>query len=208
MNSWIQTFSGEKVDPLNPDPRTLHIVDIAESLSKQCRFTGHTTRFYSTARHSINCLKVLQIRSEYTPFQDLAGNYWKNVKTKAGEKYEKVERRSALLHDASEAYLSDIARPVKHSGGMREYIGLEKGIELAVCERFRTTYPSDPLMKWVDNVMLRQEAQKLLNPKPLDDWHLTLPEFNHWCMMPEDWFVSEPVKDCNEFLDLYGQYQY
>jgi len=117
--------------------------------------------------------------------------------------------KSALLHDAGEAYLSDIARPVKHSGGMDEYCKIEKNIENAVCRRFGTIFPHNKDLKWVDNVMLRAEAEKLLMRGPLDNWHLTLPTcetFN--VFLPNNWFESDPAKDCKEFLDLYGQYQY
>lgn len=50
--SWIQTYSGQRFDPINPDPAAIRSVDIARALSMVCRYTGHVRRFYSVAEHS------------------------------------------------------------------------------------------------------------------------------------------------------------
>lgn len=83
--SSIHTFTGLLVDPLDLKPEDVRIEDIAHALSNQCRFQGHTSAFYSVAQHAV-------LVSRLVPPQDaLAG----------------------LLHDASEAYLQDMARPLK-----------------------------------------------------------------------------------------------
>lgn len=43
---WIQTYSGRRFTPTNPMPDAVVIQDIAHSLSMQCRFSGHTKKFY------------------------------------------------------------------------------------------------------------------------------------------------------------------
>lgn len=83
--SWIQTYTGKKFHPLAPDPSTIDIRDIAHSLAMQCRFNGHCSAFYSVADHCVRVSRILP------PGLQLAG----------------------LLHDAAEAYVSDIPRPVK-----------------------------------------------------------------------------------------------
>lgn len=83
--SWIQTYTGKKFHPLEPRAEEIDIRDIAHSLAMQCRFNGHCSTFYSVADHSVRVSCVLP------PELQLAG----------------------LLHDAAEAYVSDIPRPVK-----------------------------------------------------------------------------------------------
>lgn len=51
-SSWLQTFTGKKIFPLNPRTEDICIADIAHSLSMQCRYNGHTKLFYSVAQHS------------------------------------------------------------------------------------------------------------------------------------------------------------
>ncbi len=82
---WIATYTGKQFWPLDPRPEEVCIEDIAHALSNICRFTGHCRHFYSVAQHSL-------FVSRHLPDElKLAG----------------------LLHDAAEAYLADIARPVK-----------------------------------------------------------------------------------------------
>lgn len=81
----IYTASGKKFDLANLNPEQIDINDIALSLSNQCRFAGHTPRFYSVAEHSL--LVSDQLPDEL--------KLW------------------GLLHDATECYISDIPSPVK-----------------------------------------------------------------------------------------------
>ena len=85
MTKWIQTYTGKKIDPFYPDPKQIEILDIAHALSQTCRFSGHTDLFYSVAEHCFN-LSYL-VKSEFAIY--------------------------GLLHDAAEAYLNDVVRPVK-----------------------------------------------------------------------------------------------
>ena len=80
IGDWMQTYTGERFWPLDPRIEDIHIRDISMALGKLCRYGGHTIFFYSVAEHSV-------LVSEYVP-EEYA--LW------------------GLLHDASEAYLSDI----------------------------------------------------------------------------------------------------
>src|SRR5690606_2723306 len=88
--SWIVTRSGRKFDLANPTADMVDTADLAHSLSMQCRFNGHTSSFYSVAQH---CLLVAELVPE-------------------------EHKLAALLHDATEAYVGDLVRPLKES--MRE----------------------------------------------------------------------------------------
>jgi len=136
----IVTYTGKIVTPLNPDPETICIEDIAHSLANQCRFTGHTKEFYSVAQHSV-------LVSQLVPPEDVK---W------------------GVLHDASEAYLSDIARPIKQAEGLGEtYLETEYLLMRAIAERF--DLPPLPLpesVKRADNVMLDTEIKELMDFEP------------------------------------------
>lgn len=131
----IFTFSGETINPLAPAADRIHPEDIAHSLSNQCRFTGHTREFYSTAQH---CYHV-----SYLVPEEFA--LW------------------GLLHDATEAYLADIARPVKYQPEFGDvYIRFEKQLEKAVIERFGLVDPMPKEVKDSDTLMLWAEVRDLM----------------------------------------------
>ena len=82
---WIETANGRKVELLRCAPERIEIADIAHSLARTCRFVGHTENFYSVAEHSI--LGSILIEEPY--------------------------KLAFLLHDAHEAYIGDLSRPLK-----------------------------------------------------------------------------------------------
>lgn len=108
MGDFIVTRSGVKFHPLDPRPEDILIEDIAHSLANQCRYTGHTSRYYSVAEHSVRVALLLP----------------------------RELRLAGLLHDAAEAYLGDVARPLKHSFEMTPYRCAERRLEAAIASRF------------------------------------------------------------------------
>jgi uncharacterized protein len=124
---YIWTVSGKKFHPFDPQPDEIDIGDIAHALSHQCRFTGHTRVFYSIAEHSLNVAAILPDELK------LAG----------------------LLHDASEAYLSDISRPIKQT--LPDYRELEYRIEAAIASKFGTLI-RDQSVKDADLLTLKREC--------------------------------------------------
>jgi hypothetical protein len=137
MTGHIATYSGVVFEPLNPDPSLIAIEDIAHALGNSCRFTGHVRRFYSVAQHSVMCADLVSPELRLT----------------------------ALLHDGSEAYLSDIARPIKMQPEFGDvYKKFEARLEEAIAERFGLVYPYPAEVKWADNVMLRTEQRDLMPP--------------------------------------------
>lgn len=138
---WMQTATGGAFWPLDPRPEEVRITDIAHALSNMCRYAGHCCTFYSVAQHS-----VLVSRS-------LPDNM----------------RLWGLLHDASEAYVVDIPRPLKpYISGYKE---IEHRVMQAVWERFGLSGDEPPEVKRADNAILADEAAQLMVEPPMA-WHL------------------------------------
>lgn len=123
----IRTYSGLYVDVFDPDPETICIEDIAHALSNLCRFAGHVKSFYSVAQHSVLC--SLQVGDDC--------------------------RLEALMHDASEAYLLDIPKPIKNR--LEGYKEMEDKMMSIIAAKFGFDYPLRKEVKGIDNYMLEWE---------------------------------------------------
>jgi len=131
----IKTYSGVWFDALNIDPDLIRLEDIAHALSNLCRYTGHCREFYSVAEHS----------------------FW--VSTQVPEDY----RLAGLMHDASEAYLNDIAKPLKDSPLYVEYRELEEQLQAAIYSKFRIPFLTVPKpVKLADRRLYETEARDLM----------------------------------------------
>lgn len=130
----ILTYTGARFNILKPDPTLVRIEDIANSLSKLCRYTGHSNAFYSVAEHSIRV-------SEMVPEQhSLRG----------------------LLHDATEAYVGDMSFPLKHQPSMAPYLEVEAAVWRAICTRFGLSNDDPWEVKAADRECCRQEGTQLI----------------------------------------------
>ena len=134
---WMQTFTGVAFWPMDPHPDEVNIADIAHSLAHQCRYGGHSKMFYSVAEHCV-------LLSHAVP-AELAF--------------------SALMHDAAEAYLVDVPRPIKRFlGGYRD---IEKALEAVIMPKFGLPYPIPELVMEMDTQILTDERQQLMATPPL-----------------------------------------
>jgi hypothetical protein len=170
-NGWIATFTGRKFWPCDPQPEDICIEDVAHALSMLCRYTGHVREFYSVAQHSY-------MVSQIVPLEDAK---W------------------GLLHDASEAYLNDISRPVKPA--LSNYRELEETLMKMVAERFGLPWPIPDSIHHADKVMLATERRDLL-PCPAD---------HHWTViegidpLPEELWGWGPRQGEIELMVLYNK---
>jgi hypothetical protein len=131
----IRTISGRYVNLIDPNPETIIAEDIAHSLAMQCRWVGHVPYHYSVAQHSVACMRQAPPHLKLT----------------------------VLLHDASEAYLSDIARPGKIN--MPKYKELEGKIMEVIAGKFGIIYPFPQEIHEIDDAMLRHEWECMVTLK-------------------------------------------
>lgn len=146
---WIQTFTGRQFWPLDPRLEEIDIEDIAHALAHQCRFTGHCREFYSVAEHSVRVADYVELRM-----------------LEEWHTYPQVREAAfcALLHDASEAYLIDLARPVKRC--VVGYAEAEDRVMAVIAQRFDLVDRFHWLTKEADDVLLVTEKRDLMGPPP------------------------------------------
>ena len=149
--TWIQTYTGVQFWPLDPRPEDVRLEDIAHALSLKCRFNGHCREFYSVAQHSVHVARDVLRRG---------------VCHEASEKSRTNTFRLALLHDAAEAYLPDVCRPIKSS--WPGFDRLEERLLECVCEALGVVVGCEEwaTIKHCDNMLLATEARDLMGPPP------------------------------------------
>lgn len=139
--SAIKTYSGIMFDPLDPQTERIKIEDIAHALSMLCRANGHFKSFYSVGQHCINCA-------------DEAAARGCSARVQLG----------CLLHDGSEAYLSDVTRPVKQVLPM--YLEIEEPLQKAIWDKWITDPFTEEEVKQIfeiDDLLLLNEFMVLMD---------------------------------------------
>ena len=141
----IVTFTGEKFTPLEPQINSILIEDIAHSLSLMCRANGHIDYFFSIAQHSLNCAAEAKARCHAARVQ-----------------------LACLIHDASEAYISDITTPVKYY--LDEYKKIEEKLQNTIYIKFLGIVPSEEdliLVNEIDFDMRVNEFDSLMKKRKI-----------------------------------------
>lgn len=158
IGNTIKTFSGGYIDLLDPSPKDIDIESIAHALANICRFGGHAPVRYSVAEHSLNCYKIAILQG------DCADTL-----------------RAVLMHDAAEAYLGDIVKPLKNN--LPDYRQIEERMEIVIGVRFGIDFDAhrDRVKKY-DLMMLKCEKMKL------------------WPSDQECWSGFESIPDTNMFM--------
>lgn len=132
--NYIDTFTQKRISPFEPNVDQICIEDIAHALSMLCRFGGHCTHFYSVAEHSVFVSNIV------------------------APKY----ARWGLLHDATEAYIGDVVRPIKKLSDMSAYREAEERLFRAIAARFGLEESMPPEVKIADSTMLQTEKSQIL----------------------------------------------
>jgi 5'-deoxynucleotidase YfbR-like HD superfamily hydrolase len=147
-DNWIRTYTGRRFTPLDPQVEDITREDIAHALSNICRYTGHVSSFYSVAQHSCIVSAIIRDILEGTVEEQFFG----------------------LMHDASEAYLTDIARPVKIQPAMAMYREAERRLEYAIARKFDLPGDMPEIVKKADTIALATEARDLMGDP--QDWEI------------------------------------
>lgn len=139
---WMQTYTGRRYFPMDPRPEDIEPEDIAHALSLLCRYGGHIDRFYSVAEHCVN------VSHTVAPEHALA----------------------ALLHDATEAYVVDVPRPVKRY--LADYRMVEAKVWIAIASRFGVSPNLHEQVKEHDTRILLDERTELMRNAEVGAWSM------------------------------------
>lgn len=176
MKYQIQTYSGQLVDYLNPNPDTILIEDIAKSLSQECRFGSQSRIFYSVATHSITVCG-------YAPLE---------------------LKLEALLHDAEEAYLKDMPTPLIAAisrGAVSQYRNIKSRIRAAIAAKFKLKFHD-----WYNLDAILSDERKLKTNwdiiKEIDK-RMAVTERNHLFKNPQPLFEGEDIEPYGEGSSLF-----
>lgn len=178
---WMAThiFPRGFVDPRDLADEQILLTDIAHALSNICRFGGHCREFYSVAQHSVHVAQWMKEQG-YHPYAQMLG----------------------LFHDASEAYLGDIIRPLKATGLFTEYLRMEKLVQAQINYKFcKNSQHKDytAQVKSADQQLLSNEARALFGCTR-DNWPQLTVDADDFAIKP--W---SPLKSRLIFVDVYNQ---
>ena len=141
--SYITTYSKKPLDPVTAAPEEIQIVDIAHALSLMCRANGHFPYFYSVAQHCVNCVMEARARG-----------------------YSERVQLGCLLHDASEAYLSDVTRPIKQL--LPYYLEVEERLQNVIFDKWITPTLTEEERRQifdVDDALLYHEFMEIMGER-------------------------------------------
>lgn len=142
IEPWTQTFTGKRFDTFDPKPHQFCIEDIAMSLSRICRFNGHSLFHYSVAQH---CVLMARAVSPANAF-------------------------AALMHDVSESYLPDMPGPVKRH--FPNFVLAENLIMERAAAKFGFEWPlPDEVIAADRRILIDERDQVMRKPSP-SDWGL------------------------------------
>ncbi len=137
----ILTVSGLYINLLDPTENVIRVEDIAHALAHVCRFAGHTSEFYSVAQHSVLASRLV------APENALA----------------------ALFHDAAEAYIGDVTRPLKAL--LPDYRAIEARLQADIFRKLGLPAEIPAEVKVADVILLATEQRDLM-PEHDDEWAL------------------------------------
>jgi hypothetical protein len=148
-DAWIETYNGHRFHVYDLDTNVYDVDDIATSLSRLCRYNGHTRRFYSVAEHCVVMHDWVERQPWSTPIDCL----------------------TTLHHDDAEYIIGDLARPIKLE--MPDFKAKETEIDVAISREFGTIYPFPGWLKQLDAAMLDVERRQVLKPSE-NTWQLNV----------------------------------
>lgn len=173
-NNYIRTFTGKQFYPFQMHRNEYDIHDIAHALSNLCRYNGHSKLFYSVGQHSVYVSKLVS----------------------------REDALEALLHDAAEAYIGDIPRPMKRTLPFADFCEIEREIELGVARTFNLKFPWPMAVRHADEMILALEMAHILHGAESGTEGEPLPLIDHqWIERMIDGFEPwAPLRAEEEFI--------
>jgi hypothetical protein len=165
---YVSTFLGNRFYPLEPRIDKVAIEDIAHGLAYQCRFNGQTCEFYSIAQHS---LVVAHLVPEHLRF-------------------------AALMHDAAEAYLGDMVKPLKVL--LPQFAQIEEQVGDIIARTFDIDFSEYAPIKRADLIALATEKRDLM-PHSTERWAY----LDDIAPLPEPIVAMDPASAKLAFLAAY-----
>ena len=139
MADFMNTYTGKQFSVIHPNKDAIDVVDIAHALSMLCRGNGHVKHFYSVGQHCINCAKLAKAKGYNCKLQF-----------------------ACLLHDASEAYMADVIRPLKKD--LPYYQEIEQKLLTVIFEKYGILeYLEDKRVKEIDDALCHYDLRNLMN---------------------------------------------
>lgn len=178
MKPWLQTYTGLAMEPLDPKPEMIRIEDIAHHLSLQCRYAGATPFPYSVAQHSLLVAAIVERHCTMTGCGEV------DPSDCDGSCDGRLLPLVALLHDAAEAYLVDLPKPLKdHPEFGVGYKAVERRLEEVIEERFGLPVGilNHPVVRDADGRAFATEVR---------DFGMLAKAPREWSYVPEPWPVS------------------
>lgn len=173
IGDYCETFTGRQFWPLDPREEEICIEDIAHQLALTNRFGGATCVPYSVADHSVRVSWNASINRRVMPITYDYDGLW------------------GLLHDAAEAYLNDVPRPVKHHPEFAFYRRAEENLLRCIARKFGLPEEVPQVVKDADEILLATEARDLMTPGALERWTPMAWEPLPNRLIPLDWQVAE-----------------
>ena len=171
---WIITFTGKHFHYKSPRVEDIDPMDIAISLSRECRYAGHSISFYSVAQHSVLVSEKMESSFFYSGGPDIY--FYPNPSQVAHIPVEEgmVDRTLAaigmlgLLHDASEAYMRDLPSPLKSL--LSEYKAIEAEVSCVIFDKWdlntlRSRSHVDAMIHKTDKRVFATEVRDLIKHK-------------------------------------------
>ena len=147
VGEYFETYSGRPFWPRDPRPEDICLEDIAHHLSLVCRFGGAVKRHYSVGQHSIFVHRICPDEFKF----------------------------EGLFHDATEAYLGDVVRPLKYS--LHEYLEAEAKLQRVISRMYGVPEKKSPPVQLADDIALITERNALFRRKSLK-WAADLERLN------------------------------
>jgi len=145
---WVQSYTGKKIDLLDPQPKDISLIDIAWGVSGKVRYNCQSNQRYTVMEHSLLVYKFCIIN----PLE-------------------------GLFHDAAEAYLPDVPSPLKNMDCFEEFRKIEDNLLKVIFDKYSLQYPLSNEVEYVDEKICSNE-QPLFMPDPPESWQLRYPPFD------------------------------